>query len=89
MISWEEKSERAVSFQQSEFLESMYLGKELRDIVVMERSIAAMLKYRLTELEKENEHLRKSIRILKIALSGVISAAVLAFLVLSLLNKQI
>lgn len=77
-VSWEERGERAASSQPSDFLESVYFGKELRDTVVMERGVAAMLQHRLTELEKENENLRKSTKILKITLGAVaVVAAIL------------
>jgi len=81
-ISWEEKGERTVASQASDFLESVYLGKELQNTVVMERSVAAMLQQRLTEIERENEHLRKSYKILRIVLGGVIVAVILMLLTL-------
>ncbi len=81
-VSWEEKDVMTVSYKPSDFLESVYLGKELQNTVVMDRSVAAMLQHRLTELEKENGRLRKSIKILKIALGGVIVASALILLAL-------
>jgi len=76
-ISWEEQGERETSTQPSDFLESVYLGKKLQSTVVMERSVAAMLQHQLATLEKENEHLRKTIKILKIVLSTAAVAVML------------
>jgi len=78
-VSWEDKDRRFPS-QPSDFLESVYLGKELQNTVVMERSVAAMLQHRLTELEKENEHLRKSNKILKIIVGVVVAVAAILIL---------
>ncbi|MDH5687560.1 MAG: hypothetical protein OEZ48_06840 [Candidatus Bathyarchaeota archaeon] len=75
-ISWEERDERKVSAQPSDFLESVYFGEEIRDTVVMERSAASMLKHQLASLEDENEHLRKSLKILKIASIVVVVVAI-------------
>lgn len=82
-VSWEEKGERTLSSQPSDFLESVYLGKELQNTVVMERSVAAMLQHRLTELEKENGHLRSSVRILKFVLGGFVVVTLLVWVVLN------
>ncbi|MFQ6094585.1 MAG: hypothetical protein ACE5NN_00435 [Candidatus Bathyarchaeia archaeon] len=76
-ISWEDRNERKLSAQPSDFLESVYLGKELRDTVVMERSVAAMLQHQLTRLEEENMRLRRSLKILKIASSAVVVIAII------------
>jgi hypothetical protein len=75
-ISWQDRDERKVSAQPSDFLESVYFGEELRDTVVMERGVAAMLKHQLASLEDENEHLRKSLKILKIAIIAVVMVAI-------------
>jgi len=70
-ISWEDSGGRGISSRPSDFLDSVYLGKELQNTVVMERSVAAMLQHRLQELEKENERMRRRIRMFKFVLSGV------------------
>lgn len=70
-VSWEDRNERKASSRPSDFLEAVYFGKELRNTVVMERSVAAMFRHQLTSLEEENERLRRSVRILKIASSVV------------------
>lgn len=88
-VSWEDKGVSPPPSQPSDFLESVYLGKELQNTVVMERSVAAMLQHRLTELEKENGRLRRSIKILKIALGGVAVASVLILWALLELTKLI
>jgi len=78
-VSWEDRDRRLLS-PPSDFLESVYLGKELQNTVVMERSVAAMLQHRLTELEKENDSLRKSAKILKIVVAVVAAAAAIVIL---------
>jgi len=77
-LSWEERGERPITSESSDFLESVYLGKELQSTVVMEHSVAAMLQQRLTELERDNERLRKSVSRLKIALGFVVAVALIA-----------
>jgi len=85
-ISWEDKGGREISSRPSDFLESVYLGKELKDTVVMERGVAAMLQHRLQELEKENEHLQRHTKILKFILYGItITAIVIIGALLSIL----
>lgn len=88
-ISWEETDERKASSQPSNFLESVYFGEELRDTVVMERSVASMLKHQLASLENENEHLRKALKILKIASVVVVIVAIVIIYNLWFLLKLI
>ncbi len=70
-ISWEDGRERRFSSKPSDMLGSLYLGEKLKETVVMERGVAAMLKHRLSELEKENIRQRGTIRILKFIIAGL------------------
>jgi len=74
--------EKNASSEPSDFLESIYLGKEHQNTVVMERSVAAMFQHRLRELERENRHLMGSVKILKITTCGAVVAFVFVLWIL-------
>lgn len=67
-ISWVTKGERTRLSSSSDFLESIYLGKNLEETVFMDRSVAAMLQTRLSELETENQRLIRRVKIMKLTI---------------------
>ena len=82
-ISWEETAREPASGSAANLLESVYLGREPRDTVVVDREAAMVLQERLTGLEGEVDRLHRRLRIMKwslLFLLGVASASLLFLL---------
>ena len=86
-IPFKESGVETLSSEPSDFLEPFYLGRELQNTAVMDRSVAAMFKRRLGEMEGENSKMRRTVRTLKITLFGAVatSALLILWMVLSLI----
>ncbi|MGQ9515290.1 MAG: hypothetical protein ACUVTL_09650 [Thermoproteota archaeon] len=69
-LSWEEKSPKNSSRTtgSSNLLDAIYLRKPPEETVVVERSVAALIQERISNLEEEITRLRTRIRFLKIAI---------------------
>jgi hypothetical protein len=81
-ISWERNKEESPQGSSSHILDSIYLGKDMEETVVVDRRVAGMLRDRLKGMEDENLRLRKRVGRLKIMLIAVGAAALLLFAVL-------
>lgn len=79
-ISWEDDRDRSKVNASSDILDSLYLGKDMQETVVVDRKVAAMLQDRLRGLEEENIRVRKRMRLMK----GIIGALIVAFAFVSL-----
>jgi hypothetical protein len=68
-FSWEEKGlqESGSSIGGTGILDAIYLNKPSEGTVVVERSVAALIQGRITNLEEEITRLRARIRLFKIA----------------------
>lgn len=84
-VSWSESSDRAVLDKgTSDILDSIYFGEDLSKTIVIDRKVARIIQERLKNLEEENIHLCKRIRIMKIIISGlVIIILIIAIIALS------
>lgn len=69
-FSWEEKGVQSdrVTTGSSGLLDAIYLKKPTEGTVVVERSVAALIQERISNLEEEITHLRTRIRFYKIAI---------------------
>jgi len=69
-FSWEEKNVQSdrVETGSSGLLDAIYLKKPAEGTVVVERSVAALIQERISNLEEEITHLRSRIRFFKIAI---------------------
>jgi len=69
-FSWEEKNVRNddKSAGSSNLLDAIYLRKPPEETVVVERSVAALIQERISNLEEEITRLRAKVRFLKIAI---------------------
>jgi len=64
-LSWEERDVRLPPGSPSNLLESVYLGREPEETVVVDRKSAKLLQERLAGLETEVNRLHKRIRSMK------------------------
>jgi len=72
-VSWGESSDRAVLDRgTSDIIDSIYFGEDLSKTVVMDRKVARIIQERLKDLEEENIHLCKQVRIMKIIIPGLV-----------------
>ncbi len=81
-MSWEEQDVRLPPGFPSNLLESVYLGREPEETVVMDRKSAKLLQERIAGLEMEINRLHKRIRRMKMsiwALLGITAILVLFF----------
>ena len=85
-ISWEDERDRSTLNSSSNLLDSLYLGKDMQETVVVDRKAAAMLQERLRGLEEENIRVRKRIRLMKFAMGALLVA--LALVSLAFLNAN-
>lgn len=87
-ISWEERERGPSSGSAANLLESVYLGREPKDTVVVDREAAMVLQERLTGLEGEVDRLHRRLRIMKWSLFALLglAAASLSFLLWVLLG---
>jgi hypothetical protein len=69
-FSWEEKNVRNddKAAGSSNLLDAIYLRKPPEETVVVERSVAALIQERISNLEEEITRLRAKVRFLKIAI---------------------
>jgi hypothetical protein len=79
-ISWARKKEKIPKGNRSHILDSIYLGKDMEETVVIDRRVASMLQDRLKGVEDENLRLRKRMGRLKILLVAVAATALLLFI---------
>ncbi|MEM2935582.1 MAG: hypothetical protein QW231_00195 [Candidatus Bathyarchaeia archaeon] len=66
-MSWEEQDVRLPLGSPSSLLESLYLGREPEETVVVDRKSARLLQERLSGLETEVNQLHKRIRRMRVA----------------------
>lgn len=81
-ISWARKKEKLPQGSPSHILDSIYLGKDMEETVVVDRRVASMLQDRLKGVEDENLRLRKRVGRLKIFLVAAAATALLLFVAL-------
>jgi len=69
-FSWEEKGDQGdrVAAGSSGLLDAIYLKKPAEGTVVVERSVAALIQERISNLEEEITRLRSRVRFFKIAI---------------------
>jgi len=75
-ISWENREERPASNSSSDILDSLYLGREMQETVVVDRRVAAMLQDRLRGLEEENISMHKRIKTMKLIIAALLAAVI-------------
>jgi hypothetical protein len=81
-ITWAKNKEELPQGGSSHLLDSIYLGKDMEETVVVDRRVAGMLQDRLKSIEGENLRLRKRVGRLKLMLIAVAATALLLFAVL-------
>ncbi len=64
----------------SDLLDSLYLGKDMQETVVVDRKTAAMLQDRLRGLEEENIRVRKRMRLMKFIIGALLVGVALVSL---------
>ncbi len=88
-ITWNNVRDEPKRGSSSDILDSLYLGKNMEETVIIERKVAGLLKDRLRGLEDENLRLRKRLTTLKILLIALgTSLLFVSILLLSLLIPQ-
>jgi len=80
-MSWEEQDVRLPPGSPSNLLESVYLGREPEETVVMDRKSAKLLQERLAGLEMEVNRLHKRIRGMKILIWILVGITVMLGLI--------
>ena len=89
-FSWENGEERSVQTKPSDIIDSIYLGRDMEETVVVDRRVAAMLQDRLKGLEEENIHMRKRAKIMKIIMGALLlTVAIISLILLRLSFSQI
>ena len=91
-ISWEDERDRTTLDSSSDLLDSLYLGKDMQETVVVDRKTAAMLQDRLRGLEEENIRVRKRMRLMKFIIGALlvgVALVSLAFINTNYLQIQI
>ncbi|MCW4021012.1 MAG: hypothetical protein NWF14_07295 [Candidatus Bathyarchaeota archaeon] len=81
-ISWRNEGESPVQSSSSDILDSLYLGKDMKETVVVDRRVAALLQDRLGGLEEENIRMRRRIKIMKFAIGALLIAVVVVSAIL-------
>jgi len=79
-ISWEDERDRTTLDSSSDLLDSLYLGKDMQETVVVDRKTAAMLQDRLRGLEEENIRVRKRMRLMKFIIGALLVGVALVSL---------
>ena len=79
-ISWEDERDRTTLVSSSDLLDSLYLGKDMQETVVVDRKTAAMLQDRLRGLEEENIRVRKRMRLMKFIIGALLVGVALVSL---------
>ncbi|MBS7614928.1 hypothetical protein KEJ18_04275 [Candidatus Bathyarchaeota archaeon] len=67
-ITWDNVRDEPKRRSSSDILDSLYLGKNMEETVIVERKVAGLLRDRLRGLEDENLRLRRRLTTLKILL---------------------
>jgi len=86
MISWANVKERSVQSGSSDIIDSIYLGKDMQETVIMDRRVAATLQDHLRQLEEENTRMRRRIKIMKALMGAFVMIVALMSLVLLKIN---
>ena len=73
-LYWEEKERSPPSGSSSNMLESIYLGREPEETVVMDHRTATVLQERLVGLEGEVDRMHRRIRIMKVLIAALLGA---------------
>ncbi len=81
-LYWEEKERSPPSGSSSNMLESIYLGREPEETVVMDRRTATVLQERLVGLEGKVNHMHRRIRIMKVLMVALLGVTLLALWIL-------
>ncbi len=88
-ITWDNVREEPKRGGSSDILDSLYLGKNMEENVVVERKVAGLLKDRLRGLEEENLRLRKRLTTFKIMMVALgVSLLFVGIILLSVLVPQ-
>ncbi len=83
-ISWESDEGKPTAKGSSDILETLYLGKDMQETVIINRKVAILLQDRLRGLEEENIRMRRRLRLLKFAVAFLIITALMSiFIVIS------
>jgi len=85
-ISWANIKERSVQTGSSDIIDSIYLGKDMQETVIMDRRVAATLQDHLRELEEENTRIRGRIKILKVLTGAFVVIVAIMSLILLKIN---
>ncbi len=85
-ISWEDERDRFTLDSSSNLLDSLYLGKDMQETVVVDRKTAAMLQDRLRGLEEENIRVRRRMRLMKFVIGALL--VVVALVSLAFINTN-
>ncbi|MCS7119755.1 MAG: hypothetical protein NZ952_00885 [Candidatus Bathyarchaeota archaeon] len=85
-ISWQSPEGKHALPGSSDIIESLYLGREMQESVVVDRRIAMLLQDRLRGLEEENIRMRKRLKLQK--LLNIFLLALLALLLSYLILSQ-
>ena len=81
-ISWEDNRDRSTLDSSSDLLDSLYLGRDMQETVVVDRKVAAMLQERLRGLEEENIRVRRRMRLMKFVMGALLVSVALVSLAL-------
>jgi len=81
-ISWENNKERPIQTKSSDIIDSIYLGKDMEETVVVDRRVAAMLQDRLKGLEEENIRMHRRVKIMKIMIGALLLSVAFTSLIL-------
>jgi len=89
-ITWDNVREEPKRGGSSDILDSLYLGKNMEENVIVERKVAGLLKDRLRGLEEENLRLRKRLTTFKILMVALgVSLLFVGILLLSVFVPQL
>ncbi|MBS7657125.1 hypothetical protein KEJ33_04290 [Candidatus Bathyarchaeota archaeon] len=88
-ITWDNVRNEPKRGSSSDILDSLYLGKNMDETVIVERKVAGLLRDRLRGLEDENLKLKKRLTTLKILLIALgIGLLFVTILLLSMIIPQ-
>jgi len=88
-MSWEEQDVRLPPGSPSNLLESVYLGREPEETVIMDRKSAKLLQERLSGLEMEVNRLHKRIRRMKMSIWVLLGVTAMLSLFIFLLLQGV
>jgi len=84
-ISWQNVKERPIPISSSDIIDSLYLGEDMQETVIMDRRVAATLQDRLKGLEEENIRMRRRVKVMKLVIGALLLG--LTFISLILLRN--